>query len=149
MRTYKVFAIEEGTVIDHIPQGKGLKVINTLGLGSEDRIVTMGMNFDSKKQGKKDIIKIEKRELTEDEANKLALIAPRATLNIIRDHKIVKKMNVMIPDKIKGIKCHNPKCITRVEDITTRFNVTSKDPLKIKCHYCESIMDKESVLMNM
>lgn len=148
MRPYRVYAIEEGTVIDHIPKGKALKVIETLRLYNEDKILTVGANLDSKKFGKKDLIKIEKRELTEDEANKLALIAPRATLNIIRDHKIVKKMSVNLPKRLKDISCHNPMCITRKEDIKTKFDVINREPLQLKCFYCEHVMEKEDVLRN-
>lgn len=147
LRPYKVYAIKQGTVIDHIPKMKALDVIEILGInGDSDSVVTLGMNMNSKKYGKKDVVKIEKKELTKAELNKIALVAPYATINIIRDFKIAEKFNAKLPNLIEGIvKCGNPNCITRHEPISTRFYLVSREPLKIKCHHCEKIFKSEDI----
>ncbi len=146
MRAYKVFAIENGTVIDHISKGCALKVINILNLQQYDQIVTVGINLESKKEGKKDIIKIEDKTLTKNELNKIALVAPDASINIIKDHKVVKKFKVNVPDEIlTTIKCNNPKCITNHQGVETIFNKVSVSPLKLKCHYCERIVENSEI----
>jgi aspartate carbamoyltransferase regulatory subunit len=132
----KVNAIKNGTVIDHIAAGKVLKVIEILNLTGNDSVM-MGMNLSSNKIGKKDIIKIENRELSQEEANSIALISPKATLIIIKDFEVVKKMELEIPDKIeKLIVCPNPKCITNLENVTTKFKVNHKNQT-VRCMYCE------------
>jgi aspartate carbamoyltransferase, regulatory subunit len=136
-----VSAIENGTVIDHIPASKVLQVINILGLESYDDEVLVGINLDSKKYGKKGIVKVRNKFFQEKEINKIALVAPTATLIVIKNYEVVKKHAVKIPDAIEGIvKCINPNCITNQETITTKFDVVSKDPLKLQCHYCEKTM---------
>jgi len=139
MRVFKVYAIKNGTVIDHIPQGKGLKIIHLLGLDKScNNIVTLGMGFDSKRYSKKDIVKIEKRELTAEEVNKIAVIAQTATLNIIRNYKIVKKHQVAIPEILeKIIRCPNPNCVTNHEPGKTKFLVIKKKPIQLHCYFCE------------
>lgn len=139
LRAFKVFAIKEGTVIDHIPAGQALKIINVLKLNNSEKIVSAGFNFPSKTLKLKDIIKIEGRELNENEANKLALLAPTATVNIISDFNLTKKFKVAIPDKIeKIIVCPNPKCITNHENMDTTFHTKNSDKqIKLQCHYCE------------
>ena len=127
MRAYKVYAIKNGTVIDHIPNGKGLEIINILGLSACDKIVTLGMCFTSKKIGLKDIIKIENKEFDKKEVEEIAIIAPTATLNIIRNFKVYKKISVEIPEVIEEIiKCANPACITNFEDVKTKFLLKKK-----------------------
>ena len=136
LRAFRVFAIKEGTVIDHIDAGSALKIIRILNLADEQKIVSVGLNFSSKGLGMKDIIKVEKRELTPDEINRVAIFAPHATINIIRDFKVTKKFKVQIPDSIHNvIVCPNPKCVTNVEKITTRF--TRIETGLYKCEYCE------------
>lgn len=146
MRTYKVYAIKDGTVIDHIPKGKSLKVIDILGL-KDGGILTIGMNFDSAKLGQKDVLKIENKFLTPAEVNKISLVAPTATVNIIKEHQNVEKRKMEIPDVIDNniIRCNNPKCITNSEPVSTKFYVTSKDPLVAKCHYCEREVHGEEI----
>ncbi len=147
LRTFKVFAIKEGTVIDHIPAGQALKIIQILKLYSHDHIVTTGLNFPSKTLGKKDIVKVENRELTQDEANKLAILAPTATINIIRNFELAKKFLVEIPKQLsKVIFCPNPKCITNHENMHTLF-YTKKEKvgLKLQCHYCEKIFSQNDI----
>jgi len=141
-----VSAIEGGTVIDHIPARTLFKVIKILGLDRIRNQITFGTNLDSKTDGKKAIIKIAGVFFEDDDINRIALVAPNAKLNIIRDYKVVEKRVVAVPDTITGIaKCMNPKCITNFESVTTRFRVVSKKPVALKCHYCEKITDQERI----
>jgi len=114
-----------------------------------DRInaqITFGNNLDSKKLGKKAIIKITNKFFDDEEINKIALVAPEAKLNTIRDYRVVEKREVKVPDEVTGIaKCVNPKCITNNERITTRFYVTAKKPVTLKCHYCEKMVEQEQM----
>jgi aspartate carbamoyltransferase regulatory subunit len=140
----EVSAIENGTVIDHIPAKVLFKVISILNLDKIDKQITFGTNLISKKLGKKAIVKLTDTFFIDKEINKIALVAPQAKLNIIRDYKVVEKKVVEVPEEIIGIaKCMNPKCITNNEKITTRFSVISKKDVKLKCHYCEKITDQE------
>jgi aspartate carbamoyltransferase regulatory subunit len=137
MKQIKVNAIKHGTVIDHIAEGKVLKVIEILDLHSND-VVMIGMNLPSNKIGKKDIMKIENRELSHDEVNSIALIAPNATLIIIQDFNVVEKQKLQLPEFIDDlIVCPNPKCITGSEEIKSKFRVVNEDSIKVRCHYCE------------
>lgn len=140
----QVSAIKDGTVIDHIPASNLFKVINILNLNKVETQMTFGSNFESKKLGSKAIIKLSDVFFADNDINKIALVAPEAKLNIIRDYKVVEKKIVEVPENIKGIaKCMNPKCITNHEGIVTKFTVVSKKDVAIKCHYCEKITDAE------
>ena len=144
----KVSAIKDGTVIDHIPASNLFKVINILGLDNIKNQITFGTNLDSKKLGQKAIIKVADKFFEDDELNKIALIAPHAKLNIIKDYEVVEKGTVEIPEKVKGIvKCFNPMCITNNEKISNCFQVVSKSPIALKCHYCEKIMNEDQILI--
>ena len=140
----QVSAINNGTVIDHIPASGLFKVINILGLDKLENQITFGTNLESKRLGLKAIIKLADIFFVDDDINKIALIAPEAKLNIIKDYKVVEKKIVEVPDTIKGIaKCGNPKCITNHESIVPKFTIVSKKKVAIKCHYCEKITDSE------
>lgn len=142
----KVSAIKDGTVIDHIPAQSVFKVISILNLDKIDNHITFGTNFESKKLGLKGIIKISDKYFEQDEINKIALIAPDAKLNIIKDYDVIEKKVVEVPEKIVGIvKCVNPKCITNHEGITTKFTIISKQNVALKCHYCEKITNQENI----
>jgi len=144
----KVSAIKEGTVIDHIPAKNLFKVISILGLDTITNQITFGTNLDSKKLGGKAIIKVSDKFFADNEINKIALIAPHAKLNIIRDYEVVEKKIVKTPSKIIGIvKCFNPKCITNNETITTSFKVISEEPIALKCKYCEKITTEDQIRM--
>ena len=144
----KVSAIKEGTVIDHIPAKNLFKVISILGLDIIDNQITFGTNLESVKLGAKAIIKVSDKFFKDDEINKIALIAPHAKLNIIRDYEVVEKKVVEIPDSITGIvKCFNPKCITNNEHINTCFKVVASDPISLKCRYCEKITTASQIRM--
>lgn len=143
-----VSAIKEGTVIDHIPAGSLFKVISILKLDKLESLVTFGNSFESKQLGKKGIIKLSDVFFDTTDINKIALVAPSAKLNIIRNYEVVEKMKVEIPDEVTGIiKCVNPICITNNEPATTKFAVVSKDKLKLKCHYCEKITSEKNLTM--
>ena len=135
----KVPRIKDGTVIDHITAGNAVKVLHILGIPkSSSSTVSVAMNVRSK-LGKKDIVKVENRELDPNEVNKIALIAPKATINFIRDYEGAKKHKVKLPDEIVGIvSCSNPTCVSNAkEPVKSRFKIISKDPPRIKCYYCE------------
>ncbi|MDD2488588.1 MAG: aspartate carbamoyltransferase regulatory subunit [Bacteroidales bacterium] len=136
-----VSAIENGTVIDHIPVNTVLMVLNILGLNDYEDEVLIGINLDSKKYSKKGIIKVRNKYFEQHDLNKIALVAPNATLIVIKNYEVVEKKSVEIPDKIEKIlKCINPNCITNKEAIDSKFIVKEKDPLKIQCHFCEKTM---------
>ncbi|MDI6708577.1 MAG: aspartate carbamoyltransferase regulatory subunit [Candidatus Thermoplasmatota archaeon] len=140
MEELKVQPIKEGTVIDHIAPGTALKVLSILGLSkSPTATVSLLMNVPSKKYGKKDIVKIEARELKPKEVDKIALIAPNATINIIRNYKVKDKYKVKLSEIIIGIvRCSNPSCISNLrEPVESKFSVISRKPLKLRCYYCE------------
>ena len=147
----RVSKIKNGTVIDHISAGYALDVVKILGItGHERRIITIAINIPSKDFKFKDIVKIEGRALNSHEVNKIALIAPHASINIIRNYSVVKKLEVKLPKIIEGIiKCINPVCISNsAEPVSAKFYLKSEDPLLLKCHYCGYIIEKSDVLDN-
>jgi len=136
----KVSAIENGTVIDHIPSEVVFQVMKILKLDQIDRPVLVGTNLESKKYGKKGIIKVTNKFFESEEINKIALIAPNATLIVIKDFEVVYKKPVELPKSINHfVKCVNPNCITNNESIRTKFEVhfTNDKKVKLRCHYCE------------
>ncbi|MGE4587236.1 MAG: aspartate carbamoyltransferase regulatory subunit [Mangrovibacterium sp.] len=144
----KVSAISEGTVIDHIPSENLFKVISILKLDKTRNMITFGANLDSDKMGTKAIIKISHHFFADEDINKIALIAPNAKLNIIRDYEVVEKKVVRVPEEVVGIvKCFNPKCITNHEPMTTSFRVIGSSPLALKCKYCEKITHEHQMVI--
>ncbi len=144
----QVAALENGTAIDHIPPEVLFKVARMLGLENTDNTITIGNNFQSKKMGLKGVIKIADKFFEEDEINRIALIAPKVVLNIIRDYEVVEKKTVTLPDELVGlVKCNNPKCITNNEPMPSRFEVIDKEKGTIKCHYCERKINKEDIII--
>jgi aspartate carbamoyltransferase regulatory subunit len=143
----KVSAIKNGTVVDHIPADQLFKVIDILGLSFITNPITFGTNLDSKLLGKKAIIKITDRYFEADEINRIALIAPQAKINIIRNFEVVEKKVLSIPATIRGIvKCMNPVCVTNHQSIETLFTtINDKQELQLLCHYCEKITDKDNL----
>lgn len=141
-----VSAIENGTVIDHIPAGVVFRVVRILNLEAIGTQVTVGFNLESRKYGKKGIIKVSGKFFKREQIDKIALVAPTATLIIIKDYKVTEKRQVVIPDEIhKLVKCVNPNCITNSQSVPTRFLVINKDDLKLQCHYCEKITAKNNI----
>ncbi|HHT9119180.1 MAG TPA: aspartate carbamoyltransferase regulatory subunit [Candidatus Hypogeohydataceae bacterium YC41] len=146
MRQLQVSAIKDGTVIDHIDSKSTFKVASILNIPAESRLILVGMNLSSRQLGKKGIIKIEGKVLNQEEANKIALIAPNATLNIIKNFEVVEKRRVSLPEELVGIvKCFNPNCISNHERIQTRLKVVKKAPVRLRCHYCERTMEGEDI----
>jgi aspartate carbamoyltransferase regulatory subunit len=138
-----VAAIQDGTVIDHIPSEKTYQVATLLKLNEMTTPVTIGYNLRSKKLGKKGIIKIENKFFTDEEISRLSVVAPNIVLNIIKDFEVIEKKTVTTPKEIKGIvKCNNPKCVTNNEPMSTFFHVN--DGI-LTCHYCEKEQDINNV----
>lgn len=142
----KVAALRNGTVIDHIPSEKLFQVIFILGLENVPNQVTFGYNLESKKLGKKAIIKVSDKYLSQEEVNKIAILAPNAKINIIKEYEVAEKMKLQLPEEIVGvIKCKNPKCITNNEPMSTKFRTINASKALFKCHYCERIVEGENV----
>ena len=142
MKEFKVTPIRNGTVIDHIAVGMALKVLKIVGVKDDvNSTVSVLMHVPSKKAGWKDIVKIEDRELDPKELDRIALISPNATINIIRDYNVAEKFVVEVPNVIKGImKCANPGCITnKDEPVEPEFVVESKKPITLRCVYCDRV----------
>jgi aspartate carbamoyltransferase regulatory subunit len=138
-RQLLVRRIKDGTVIDHIESGKALLVLRTLDItGKEGNVITVALNVPSSKHNKKDIIKVENRFLEKNETNKLALIAPHATINIIKEYKLVEKRKIQLPDSITGVfKCTNLKCVTNSDEyIKPVINIIDKEKVILRCRYC-------------
>lgn len=142
-----VSALENGTVLDHIPAENVYKALRILNLKGIENQITIGINLNSKQHGKKGIIKIADKFFEDDELNKLALLAPEATVNVIRDFKVVEKKKVELPKEISGIaKCMNPKCVTNHQPIKTKFNTIEHDnEVSLLCCYCEKITDSKHI----
>ena len=134
----KVDPIKNGTVIDHITAGKALQVADILNLKNPVNLMMIGVNLSSKKMNKKDIIKIENRVLSNDEVNSIALISPNASLIIIEDYQVVKKQKISIPNQINNhIICPNANCVTNIENVATKFELANREPVEVRCEYCE------------
>lgn len=143
--TLRIEKIKAGTVIDHIEAGKALMVLNILGLdGKDGRLITVGINVNSKKLGgKKDIIKVENVFLNNDQLNQISLISPKTTISYINDFKVDKKFILNLPERFIGIlPCPNENCVSNVqrEPIQSEFLVEAEHPVKLKCEYCGRIV---------
>ena len=141
--------IKDGTVIDHITPGFALDVLKILGINGKDgEVVSAAINVESKQLHHKDIVKIQNRELKPNEVDKIALIAPNATINIIRNYDVASKKVVELPSGIRGImKCDNPSCISNSrEPVEPRFAVDRREPIRLRCYFCGHIMEREDVL---
>lgn len=140
-----VSAIKNGTVIDHIPSSCLFKVISILKLENIDNQITFGLNLESKRLGSKAIIKIADKFFEQDEINKIAILAPEAKLNIIKDYQVVEKKVLTCPDKVQGItRCFNPKCVTNHQNIMPKYTVIGTTPsVSLKCEYCEKTTNFE------
>jgi aspartate carbamoyltransferase regulatory subunit len=145
MKEFKVTPIRNGTVIDHIDCGMALKVLRIIGVSSNNvsSPISVLMHVPSKKAGFKDVVKVEDRELDPKEVDKISLISPEATINIIRDFNVAEKFKVNLPQVVRGIvRCGNPSCITNLnEPVEPEFIVESKKPPVLRCIYCDRILD--------
>ena len=149
----RVTAICNGTVIDHVPGGQALRVLRMLRItGSQSNPVSLVMNVPSSKHGSKDIIKVEDRELTQDELDRLALIAPAATVSIIRNFTVAEKRVVELGDEMVNVaRCTFSNCITHGdrEPLPHRLKVLAAEPLELRCHYCGRTQDIEALVENL
>ena len=148
-RELRVSKIRNGTVIDHIRGGYALDVVKILEVtGKEKKVMTIAINVPSRRFGVKDIVKIEGKALNSQEVNRIALVAPHASINIIHDYAVVEKTEVKLPHVIEGIvKCGNPCCISNSDEpVTSKFYVKSEEPLILKCHYCGVTLEQTDVL---
>jgi aspartate carbamoyltransferase regulatory subunit len=145
-RKLLVAAIENGTVIDHIPAEKTYQVVALLELDKLDSVVTIGQNYSSEKVGKKGLIKVSNKFFTDEEISRLSVVAPKIVLSIIKGYNVVEKKTVETPDELKGIiRCNNPKCITNNEPMQTVFRVVNKQLGTVRCHYCDKEQDIKMV----
>ena len=137
-KTMSVAAIRNGTVIDHITHGQALAVLQLLNLTQSNKKITLGLNLPSLTQQFKDIIKVEDWELTPNEADRLAILSPLATINIIHEYEVAKKFKVSLPETISNIfKCPNPRCISNHEAIASQFFVKShSQKIQLQCRFC-------------
>jgi aspartate carbamoyltransferase regulatory subunit len=147
MKELKVTPIKNGTVIDHIDPGMALKVLKIIGVTGEgvSSTVSVVMHVHSSVGGWKDIVKVEDRELLPSEVDKITLISPNVTINIIRNYKVVEKYKPTLPEVITGlVRCNNPNCISNQErePVESKFSVISKVPPKVRCLYCGRITEK-------
>lgn len=149
----RVTAIRNGTVIDHIPAGKALSVLKMLGIdGSMSNPVSLVMNVPSKKMGGKDIIKVEDRELNQNELDRLALVAPDASVAIIRAYTVAEKMEINLTEEVVNVaRCTFLNCITinPREPLPHRLIVVKREPLELRCHYCGKIQDINGLIENL
>lgn len=147
MKKLQVAALKEGTVIDHIPAKKLFKVITLLKLQNCDNMITFGTNLESKRMGRKGIIKVSEKFFEDSEINRISLIAPNAKINIIKNFEVVEKRPLKLPDEVKEIvTCPNPACITNHQPVTTHFYVHEENEMVLlKCHYCEKEAKLEEV----
>jgi aspartate carbamoyltransferase regulatory subunit len=139
-RQLRVSKIERGTVIDHVRAGQALNVLAVLGIdGAGGETVSVGMNVPSDRLGTKDVVKVEGRELSQDELDVISLIAPAATINVVREYEVVEKRRVERPDRVVGVlQCPNPSCITSTgEPVDSKFEVLEDG---VRCEYCETIL---------
>ena len=144
----KVTGLRNGTVIDHIDSEATFQVANLLEVEKEPNMVLVGMNLESDQLGRKGLIKIENRKLTPDEVNKIALIAPHATLNIVSDYRVTEKSKVHLPETIERIvRCFNPRCVTNQQPMETNFQVINTQPAALRCTYCERVMRGKDILL--
>ncbi|MBS3128180.1 aspartate carbamoyltransferase regulatory subunit [Candidatus Woesearchaeota archaeon] len=142
-----VHNLENGTVIDHIPPEITFHVWNLL--GKQHDVVVVGNHLPSKRMGKKGIIKIANKFLSEAEANKITLLAPHATVSVIKEGKVFHKYKLSLPSLLKGvITCINPNCITRHEQRETAFKVIQENPLKVRCLYCELLIHSQEIVLS-
>lgn len=132
-----VAAIENGTVLDHIPSERLFDVVSMLHLDKMKTAITIGFNLKSAVMGEKSIIKIAGKYFTDEELNQLSAVAPNITLCVIRDYEIIEKRTVSMPEELVGIvRCPNPKCITNNEPMRTRFRATHEGSNMLRCCYC-------------
>ena len=142
----QVAALQNGTVIDHIPTDKLFTIVSLLGLKNSDLNITIGNNLPSKKLGKKGLIKVADKYFTDEEVSRISLVAPNVVLNTIQDYRVVDKREVKMPSLLRNIvKCSNPNCITNNEPTGTIFHLVDSEKGIIRCHYCEKEINVKKI----
>ncbi|GAB2668805.1 aspartate carbamoyltransferase regulatory subunit [Vibrio panuliri] len=143
----QVEAIKNGTVIDHIPAQVGIKVLKLFSMHKSKQRVTIGLNLPSSALGHKDLLKIENVFISEEQASKLALYAPHATVNQIENYQVVRKLALTLPERVNNVfACPNTNCITHGEPVESSFKVFEKNhDVRLKCKYCEKVFSREIV----
>ena len=146
-RNKQVAKLRHGTVIDHLSPGMALKALEMIGVPSEGAAL-IGVNLVSAKMGRKDILKLENVELTQQQIENLAVLGPGASVCYIREYEITRKVYVELPNRIEGVlRCPNPNCITNHDRITTRFDVERASPTEVRCVYCERVISEEEITL--
>ncbi|OGT58545.1 MAG: aspartate carbamoyltransferase regulatory subunit [Gammaproteobacteria bacterium RIFCSPHIGHO2_12_FULL_42_10] len=145
--TLSVTAIKNGTVIDHIDPGQALRIIHLLSLNISADQITIGLNLISKSMNRKDLIKIETRVLSNQEANDIVVFSPHATINVIQNFKVTNKIKTRLPETMRShFLCPNPTCITHGENIESLFFIALQNKkIRLICHYCENQFDRDQV----
>lgn len=143
-----VAALRNGTVIDHIPSEALFRAVRILGIEKLKVSVTIGNNLASSRFGHKGIIKVADTEFGPDVLDRIAIIAPTAVVNIIRDYEVVEKRPVVLGDVLTGVvRCGNPKCISNNEPMATRFNVIDHENVTLRCAYCTHTFSADNVVL--
>jgi aspartate carbamoyltransferase regulatory subunit len=150
-KTLLVSAIENGTVIDHINAGLALRIINLLKLQDKQCSVTIGLNLPSRQLKLKDLIKIESYILSHEEANDIAIFAPEATINVIKNFEVMDKITITMPKQIQRVfVCSNAACITQTEQVDTFFYIEAQSKqINLICKYCEKKFDRNQMIVRM
>lgn len=138
-----VNTIKNGLVIDHIRSGYGPRIFSWLGLDKANFRVALIMNVPSQKLGKKDIIKIDN--IINIDYSVLGFIDPNITVNVVQNEEIVKKIDLMLPDKVENvIRCKNPRCITTSEPYLSQvFRLVNRERSEYRCEYCDELYHAE------
>lgn len=143
----KAKKIANGTVIDHITAGMSPQILKMLGFERPDSSLVIAINVESGNMGRKDIIKVENKELNEEKINRIAILAPEATINIVKGYSVVRKTKVHLPDVIRNVaRCPNRNCVSNAE-ATPTFHVETRGPVTYRCHYCERLLGIEELVI--
>ncbi|MBP5259870.1 MAG: aspartate carbamoyltransferase regulatory subunit [Paludibacteraceae bacterium] len=143
-----VTALENGTVIDHIPAAKLFKIVSILELDKIENRVTIGNNLESKMMGLKGVIKVADKFFQPEEINKIALLAPSARINIIKNYEVVQKTDLQLPDQVSGLlQCVNPMCVTNRQPVASRFDLIDRKRGTLRCHYCERMLNLSEIIL--
>ena len=146
-RQQRVAALRHGTVIDHLSPGMALKALEMIGLPEHDAAL-IGVNLKSAKAGRKDILKLENMELSEEQIENLAVLGPSASVVYIREYEVVRKVRVKLPEVLEGVlRCPNPNCITNHDRVVTRFDVERTSPTQVRCTFCERLISEDELVL--
>ena len=135
-------------MIDHIPAAKLFKIVSILELDKIENRVTIGNNLESKMMGLKGVIKVADKFFQPEEINKIALLAPSARINIIKNYEVVQKTDLQLPDQVSGLlQCVNPMCVTNRQPVASRFDLIDRKRGTLRCHYCERMLNLSEIIL--